>query len=368
MLGAMTPTAPSSAREAPASLTLLTGGEQFLLSRAVARVVAAARAIDPEVQRREVDAQERDAEGALLTALSPSLFGGSAVVVVSGLADAGPGLMAALVAGLGDLPADTWVVALHSGARNKRGLAELRALDVAGGSVEVSCAEVKRGRPTRDLLVLEAKRCGRRLTVDGAEALVVAVGSDVALLVAALEQLAADAPDGAIDAAVVNAAFSGVAEVSGFQLADAVWERRSRLALQRLRWGMAGQTVSGAGAVGSLAAGLRAMVKVRGTQRGMPEAEVARLTGVPPFKIRALRLAAGQWEPGHLADAVVALAAVDAQVKGGLRPGESLEPTQKARALEAFVIGTGGVAHPPRARRSSGPDLDLASGGGRPVS
>lgn len=341
MLVPMTPSTADTAPPAtPAALTLLTGAEPFLLSRAVARVVRAARSTDPEVERRDVDAQEQGAQGALLTALSPSLFGGSAVVVVTGLADAEPGVLATLGAGLLDLPDDTWVVALHSGIRNKRALDELRALELPGGTVEVSCAEVKRGRPTREFLQQEGRRSGRRVTPDGVDALVMALGSDIALLVGALEQLVADAPEGPIDATTVTSTFAGVAEISGFQLSDAVWEGRAQLALQRLRWGLTSQTITGAGAVGSLASGLRAMVKVAGAPRGMADADVARLAGVPPFKVQALRRAASDWEPDQLADAVVLLAEVDAQMKGGLRPGESLEPAQKMRALESFVIHT----------------------------
>jgi len=107
--------------------------------------------------------------------------------------------------------------------------------------------------------------------------------------------------------------------------------------------------------VGSLASGLRAMVKVAGTPRGMAEADVARLAGVPPFKVRILRSAADNWEPAQLAAAVSHLAEVDAQIKGGLRPGESLEPAQKVRALEAFVIDTVGLRERPGGRPASAP-------------
>ncbi len=326
----------------PAPFTLVTGDEPFLISRAVRRVVRAARAIDPAVERREVDATAPRAEGDLLTALSPSLFGGSAVVLIANLGDAAEPVLVALRAGLLDLPAETWVVGMHAGVRNRKALDGLRALEVPGGVAEVSCAQVKRGRPTREFLEAEARRSGRRITADGVDALVMALGSDIALLVGALEQLMADDPDDPIDAADVSATFAGVAEVSGFQLADAVWEGRAVPAVARLRWGMASQTLTGAGAVGSLASGLRAMVKAGGAPRSMSEADVARLAGVPPFKVRALRSAASAWEPAQLADAVTHLAGVDAQVKGGLRPGESLEQAQKERALEAFVIDTVG--------------------------
>lgn len=340
----------------PAPVTLLVGTERFLITRAVARVIAAARAVEPTVERREVDATEPGAIGALQSALSPSLFGESAVVVVGDLADAPDPLLATLLAGLADLAEGTWVVAVHGGSRNKRTLDQLRGCGVE--VVEVACGEVKRGRPTRELLESEARAHGRRLTNDGADALVMALGSDIPILVGALEQLIADNPEGPIDASVVTATFAGVAEVSGFQLADAVWEGRGLLALERLRWGLASQTVTGPGAVGSLASGLRAMVRVAAAGRGLSEADVARLAGVPPFKVRTLRQALGSWEPAQLADAVVRLAGVDAAVKGGLRPGESLDTAQKTHALEAFVIQTTGLQG---ARPRRGP----AAGSGR---
>lgn len=340
----MTRTPKSVPPAPPARLTLLIGSEQFLISRAVARVVAAARRVDAAVERRDVDAEEPGAVGELQAALSPSLFGESAVVVVRGVADSPDRLLDVLLAGLGDLAEGTWVVAQHAGTRNRRALDQLRAAPVAGGVAEVACAEVKRGRATRELLEAEARTAGRHLTGDGADALVLALGADIALLVGALEQLMADNPEDPIDAAVVTSTFAGVAEVSGFQLSDAVWEGRGLLALQRLRWGLASQTMSGAGAVGALAAGLRAMVRVGGAPRGMSEADVARMAGVPPFKVRQLRQAARSWDADRLAEAVVGLAAVDARVKGGLRPGESLDPAQKVQALEAYLVSTAGLA------------------------
>ena len=354
MPGLREPTAPppGGTTSPPATLTLLVGTERFLLNRATRRVLAAARRVDPAVERRDVDAEDPGAVGALQSALSPSLFGESAVVVVSGLADAPEAVSETLAAGLSDLAENTWVVVEHPGSRGKRTLEQLRQLRPAGGVAEVACAEVKKGRATRELLEAEARSLGGRLTTDGADALVLALGSDIALLVGALEQLVADNPEETIDSTVVSTTFAGVAEVSGFQLADAVWEGHALQALHRLRWGLASQTLTGVGAVGSLASGLRSMVRVGGTPRGMSEADVAQAAGVPAFKVRALRSALHNWEPAQLADAVVALAAVDAQAKGGLRPGESLEPGQKIHALEAFIMRTTGLGE--RRRAGSG--------------
>lgn len=356
------PTAP------PPQLTLVTGSEEFLVARAVARAVAAVHAVSPEAERRFVSAEAPSAPADLVAALSPSLFGEAAVVVVTGLVDAGERVVPTLVDCLADPAADTWVVAVHSGARNRAALDLLRGLELAGGRVEVPCAEVKRGRPTREFLDQEARRSGRRITADGVDALVLALGQDISLLVGALEQLVADVPDDPIDAAAVATAFTGVAEVSGFQLADAVWDGHALIALERLRWGLESQSITPAGAVGSLASGLRALVRVSGAPRRMSEADVARTAGVPPFKVKALRAAADRWEPARLAAATRLLAEVDAQVKGGLRPGEALETAQKLRALEAFVLATVGVAEPGgqrgRGRPTSRGPGDLARGGG----
>lgn len=339
------------ALDPPARLTLVTGGEQFLVSRAVSRVVRAARTVDPQMERRDVDAADPAAASALLSAMSPSLFGEAAVVVIGDLADAADAVVSTLVAAVASSVGDVWVVAVHSGSRNRKALDQVRAAGSTGSFVELQCGEVKPGRPTREFLELEARRAGRRITADGIDALVTAVGSRIGLLVGALEQLMADNPEGQIDAAVVNEAFAGVAEVSGFQFADAVWEGNGLLALERLRWGLAAQTLSGVGAVGSLAAGLRAMIRVKGAPRGMTESEVARFAGVPPFKVRQLRASVSAWEQSRLARAVVDLADVDAALKGGLRAGESLENAQKVWVLESFVARTVGLRE--RARPGS---------------
>ena len=337
----------------PSGLTLLVGAEEYLISRAIRALVAAARAITPEAERRDVDVLEPGALGELQAALSPSLFGDAAVVVLTDVSEAPPAVVDALVGGLADLAEETWVVAVHGGVKAKPVLTRLRESRPPGGVTELACAKVTRPAQRRELLAEQARAAGRELTSDGADALALAVGSDIALLVGALEQVLADVPDDPIDAPAISELFVGVAEVSGFQLADAVWERKSLLALSRLRWGMASQTLTGPGVTGSLAAGLRGLVRVDGAPRGLAKEEVARRAGVPPFKVPQLRETAQKWEPVELGDAVIALAEVDAAVKGGLLPGESLEAAQKEHALESFITRTAGPAtRPGRTRRT----------------
>lgn len=324
----------------PARLTIVSGPERLLVRRALGSVTARVQKVAPDLERRSVDAGSGEASGSLLNALSPSLFGEPALVVVGDLADAPDQVMSVLLSGLADLADDVWVVAIHSGARNKKALEALRKAPVSGSTLEIPCAEVKRGAATRSLLESEAREAGRRITPDGVEALVLALGSDIALLVGGLEQLMADNPHGDITADVVAEAFAGAAEISGFQLADALWGAQGTVAMRRLRQGLASQSFTGPAVVGSMAASLRALVRVMGAPRGMSEEDVARMAGVPPFRVRALRAMGRTWEPARLAAATIELAATDAAVKGGLRLGENLDPAQKELALEAFVLRT----------------------------
>src|SRR4051794_26966851 len=111
-----------------AGLTLLVGSEAFLVSRATRRVVRQARALDPSVELREVDACATSAVGELQSALSPSLFGEAAVVVVRGAGDAPEPVLLALRAGLEDLPDGTWLVVEHAAGKSKAAVAGLASL------------------------------------------------------------------------------------------------------------------------------------------------------------------------------------------------------------------------------------------------
>src|SRR5689334_4335962 len=104
MLPAMSPNSGT-----PAPVTLVIGPEELLAERAVAEVVTAARALDGDVDVRELDVAEL-APGAFAELVSPSLFGERRVLVVRGLdrtggsdddgdgVDAGEGALGALTA------------------------------------------------------------------------------------------------------------------------------------------------------------------------------------------------------------------------------------------------------------------------------
>ncbi len=171
-----------------------------------------------------------------------------------------------------------------------------------------------------------------------------AIGQDLGLLVGAVSQLVSDVDANPITADDVHHYFAGVADVSGFTIADAVWERRYAEALRTLRQAMltadAGRV--GPSTVSSLASGLRTLVRVGGMPPGASEADVAREAGVPPWKVKTLRRQWSRWsgDQRRLAASVVALADADGAMKGGVREGTSLDTEQKLLALEILVART----------------------------
>ncbi|MEZ5115793.1 MAG: hypothetical protein R2737_05945 [Candidatus Nanopelagicales bacterium] len=321
----------------PADATLLVGPEPVLVDRALADLVAAVRRIEPTAEVRRLDASADDAAGALAEALGPTLFGDAAVVVVRGVEAADQATVDVLLRALSEPEPGTWVVVIHpGGAKGKKVLEAARAT----GAAEVACPEVRKGRDALDFLAKEVARHRRAATREALAALYDAVGHDVRLLSAAVDQLCVDVETDPIGVEEVARYFGGVAEVSGFQISDAVWERRPVDALRYLRWaaeaGDRGRI--GPATVGAVASGLRGLVRYAGAPRGVPEATVAKEVGVPPWKLRVLRGQLQRWRPEQLARGVVRLAEADAAVKGGLREGENLDTAQKLLALERLVV------------------------------
>src|SRR6478609_8446904 len=112
-----------------APLTLVTGDEPLLVDRAIARTVAAARRIDPGVERR-------DGAGAGLTAgefsdlVAPSLFAEPRVVVIRGAHESSKELAGALTGYVKDPVEGVWLVLHHPGGARNKAIAD--ALNKAG--------------------------------------------------------------------------------------------------------------------------------------------------------------------------------------------------------------------------------------------
>lgn len=324
-----------------ARITLAVGSEAVLVDRAVLAASAAARAADPSVQRVTVAAADDGAAHAVREAAAPNLFGDGVVIVVTGVDAADEQLAAAIRELLADQPDNVTLVLTHPGG--VKGKALLDAVRAAGAKV-VDCQAVKRGKATLEFLTREFASYKRRATSDALTVLYDSIGQDIGLLAAAVSQLTSDIESDPIDAAAVSKYFDGVADVSGFAISDAVWERRSADALRMLRQAMLGSDGGrvGPATVASLASGLRTLVRVGGMPPGASEADIAREAAVPPWKVRSLQRQWSRWsgDQRRLAAAVVALADADGDMKGGVNSRTGLDPEQKLLTLEILVART----------------------------
>jgi DNA polymerase-3 subunit delta len=294
----------------PVPLTLVTGPEALLRDRAVAAAVAAVRVIDPEAEVHDVSAVGLE-PGRVSGLASPSLFGGTAVIVVRDVAEAAEAVTDELKMVLAD-PGEAVLVLVHAGGVKGKSLLDAAR---AASAVVVDCKTVKWESDKVSFVQSEFKAAGRRVAPDAAVALVDALGSDLRELANACAQLVADT-DGTVDRAVVERYHAGRVEVTGFKVADAAVEGRYEEALRLLRHALA----TGSDPVpvnAAFAMGLRTLAKVGGASRTARPDDVARDLGLAPFQVKKARGQLAGWTPDGVSAAIVAVARADEQIKGG---------------------------------------------------
>jgi DNA polymerase III subunit delta len=324
------------ARMAPnrsGAIHLVIGDEELLVARGVAAAVAAARAEVSDVDVSEHAAAEMTG-GDLLAAVSPSLFGGSSVVVIRDAQDARKDLAAALLDYAAAPEPDVVLVLAHAGGAKGKALADgLRT----AGAIVTSAARLTRHRERVDFVREEVRRLGGRCPEDAAEALIVAVGNDLRELAAACAQLVADT-DGRIDVATVSRYYRGRAEVSGFTVADATMVGDLPGALEALRWALH-VGVDPVPIADALADGVRTVARVASAGRGSPF-QLATTLGLPSWKVERAQKQGRGWTPDGLAEAMRIAAECNAAVKGGSEDrGYALE---RAVFAMAAARGSGG--------------------------
>ncbi len=323
----------------PAAVTVVVGGEEFLLAREVLGLVAAVRMIDGTAEVIDVDGSDFG-DAHVLELASPDLFGGCRVLIVRGVQHLSDAHTDALGHFAGDPLEGTYVVAVHDGGNKARGLPD--RLAKAGAQV-VKVVAPSRPAERLDFVQGEMRRAGGQATAGAVRALVAAVGGDLRELSAAATQLVADSP-GRLDEDAVARFHRGRAETSGFAVADAAigGQVAESLALLRsaLDTGTAPVLLTSA-----LAAGLRDVARVRGAGN-RPAGQLARDLAMPPWKVDKTLRAARGWSDDGLAAGVRAVAVADAGVKGG--------SDDAAYAVQQGVLGVlaarGALGQPERRR------------------
>ena len=314
-------------------LRLILGDEELLVARAVAEVAAAARAVDPASDVREVVAADL-VPGDLYDLLSPSLFGDRRVVVIRGVHEARSELVDALRGHLADVADDVSLVLVHpGGARGKALVDAVRA----AGAVVVECPKITRAEERLAFVRAEVRRVGGSISPDAAAVLLDAVGTDLRELATACSQLVADS-GGRVDAAAVTRYHRGRAEVTGFAVADRAVVGDVPGALEALRWALA-VGVAHVLVADALADGIRSVARVSSAGRANPYSLASSL-GMPPWKVKRAQSQSRGWTEPGLTAAMRVVADLNADVKGvAADPGYALEAAIRdiavARALRA---------------------------------
>jgi DNA polymerase-3 subunit delta len=316
-----------------APITLIVGPEQVLRDQARSRVLAALDTDDRSI----VELNTEGAAADLRAACEPTLFGSDVVVIVTGLESPDDAGAEEFLAQIVDPPDHVRWVCTHAGGVGGKRLVD--ALKKAGADV-IECKAIKKGKATLELLSAEVTARKRRMTSDALAAYYLAVGHNLPMLLAGLDQLLDDVVEDPITIENVQEYFAGVADVAGWQISGHVWDRDAVKALTSLRHSLNNVGIGSTGVmtVAALSRGLRTIVAFGGLQQGLSEADVAQQLGIPPWQVKDVRRQWSRWsgDQRRLAAAIVSLADADAWIKGGLG-GASLDDERKMFELEMLV-------------------------------
>ena len=292
----------------------------------MAETKATALAAHPEADVNEIEAAELG-DSMLAEVVGGSLFSSHIVAIIDDVGSCPPEVVDQLVAVAADPPEELCLNLVHQGGVKGKGLID--KLKKAKVRTETVAAIKPWDLPK--FVADEARRVKVRIGQEASGELVAAVGHDLRSLAAAVAQLADDAESGEIDAALVRRYFAGRAEVTSFNVADAVLAGNTSLALERLRWALS----TGAAPVlvtSAMAGAFRGMGKYLDAQGSrMSDADLARQLGIPPFKVKDYARTSRNWQQGGVASAMRLIATADAEVKGAA--------TNADFALERMVLG-----------------------------
>ena len=304
------------------------GPEALLAERAVRHQVLAARRERPEVEVTHLDAEGLDS-GTFSEVTGGSLFSEAQVVILDDISRLDQSLFDLVAATAITTPEDLALVLVHPGGVKGKGLVD----KLKKGKVPTTEAAAIKPWKLPEFVTSEARRVRLQLEPGAEAALIQAIGTDARALASALEQLAVDLPEGRLGPDQVAQYFAGRAEVSSFSIADDIMGGQTGEALLKLRWaldtGVAPVLITSA-----IAGSLRALGKYHDLRsQRMPEPEVARQMGVPPFKVKQVAQQSRSWTPTAIAQGVRAVAKADAAVKGAAHDPEF--------ALEQMVAALG---------------------------
>ena len=303
-------------------LILIQGAEGLLADRAISEILTA----NPGAQITNLDTDEIEL-GVITDALAPSLFGDTRIVVIKEIQDLTAECSEEIIEYLSNPDENLNLVLWHKGG--VKGKALVDKVKKAGAQL-IAAEAIKKESEKAEFVRAEFKRLGRKISTEAVQALIDSLGSDLRELGGACSQLASDVADGkVIDEDDVAAYQQGRIETTGYDVADAVLDGKTAIALINLRNAINTGT-DPVLIVSAIAASIRTMAKVSGASRGLKSYDLASQLGLPPWQIDKARRQLNGWTENALARSVILLAQADADIKGA-----AADP---AYALERAII------------------------------
>ncbi|NDD78729.1 MAG: DNA polymerase III subunit delta [Actinobacteria bacterium] len=289
-------------------LVLIQGSESLLADRAISQVISKY----PIAQVSNLYAEEIEV-GIITDNVAPSLFGDQRVVVIRDIQDLTAECADELITYLENQDENLILVLWHKGGVKGKGLVDkVKKLNPQLISVE----SIKKDSEKSEFIRNEFNSYNRKITSEAIQALIDSLGRDMRELAAACSQLASDvALQKVIDEVDVAKYQQGRVESTSFDVADAVVDGKTADALIALRNALATGT-DPVLIVSALAASFRTLAKVSGSSRGSNSYELASSLALAPWQIEKARKQLTGWSENGLAKAVIAIAAVDADIKG----------------------------------------------------
>lgn len=289
-------------------LVLIQGPESLLADRAISQVISKY----PNAQISNLHSDELEV-GVITDNLAPSLFGDQRVVVIREIQDLAAECTEEIASYLENQDENLVLVLWHKGGVKGKGLVDkVKKLNPQLLSAEA----IKKDSEKSDFIRNEFKNLNRKISTEAVQALIDSLGSDLRELGAACSQLASDVElQKIIDAEDVAKYQQGRVESTGFDVADAAVEGKTAEALIALRNALATGT-DPVLIVSALASSFRTLAKVSGSSKSSNQYELASSLALAPWQIDKARKQLNGWSENGLVKAVIAIAAVDADIKG----------------------------------------------------
>ncbi|MDK6250784.1 DNA polymerase III subunit delta [Alloscardovia omnicolens] len=324
---------------AKSAVYVVNGGDEYLNSLTLRRLLHDISAELPHMERIEMDAAHTDAYG-FMEAVSPSLLSDGAIVRVDNLENSTDDFLKILEKYTGDHKqrsiGDSVVICRKNAGQKGSGI--VNRLKKAGAEI-IDIPQLKKEKDYRSFITGECERYGRYMTADAMTLLSGVLAGKTGEIAAMCKQLCMDFDENPITVTSVSQYMVNNPQVSGFEVSDKAMAGNLAGAIVDMRNSVA-QGMAPIAIIGVLASHLRSIAKVAAVESGQISQAEAGLTNTWLYN-KAKRNLRG-WNSAGLARAIQMCAWADEQCKSsGGDPVYALEKTLECITTHGTAIVEG---------------------------